>query len=377
MAVAAKDKGPASDEIMGIDKMKPLLAASKREPVKAAFGLTAGGDAVLLLDRNKKPKGVLSALKGGAAKGKIQLAQASLRFGRAEVDPEYDAAMIRFFINKDVPGNFRPRLLEVVKRASYQKVEFNVDTSLEEEPEEEDEATQPVAPAPEATVAPETVIPPAPPLPAPPPPDAASLGRALRALAARIPLAAGDDTARKASLLGLANDANTGLKLNDLAAATRAIEELRTSLDAAPSIPAAPVAPAADNATNFAKCRLIWESSRKKVEQDISRLTGALIRAYGVEGIGDEVADAFRQRVSPILNTFDESLSDKLDEAINQTDPERHAASVSDARALIERYTTFLSSEPLIHALDGNPLVPMAIEKTMGAALKALAATVR
>src|SRR3954447_12112558 len=104
MAVATKGKGSAADEIMGPEKMKPLLSLSKREPVQAAFGLTAAGDPVLLLDRKRKPKGVLSALKGEAGKAKLQLAPATLRFGRVEVDPDYDASMVRFFVNKETPA---------------------------------------------------------------------------------------------------------------------------------------------------------------------------------------------------------------------------------------------------------------------------------
>ena len=40
MAVAVKQKGPASEAIMAPEKMKPLLALSKREPVQAAIGMT-------------------------------------------------------------------------------------------------------------------------------------------------------------------------------------------------------------------------------------------------------------------------------------------------------------------------------------------------
>ena len=45
----------------------------------------------------------------------------SVRFGRAEVDTDYDSSMVRFFLNKDAPGNMRIRLVEVVKRIPYQR----------------------------------------------------------------------------------------------------------------------------------------------------------------------------------------------------------------------------------------------------------------
>ena len=70
-------------------------------------------------------------------------------------------------------------------------------------------------------------------------------------------------------------------------------------------------------------------------------------------------------------------MSDKLDEVINETDPAKRAARVAEARSMLDRYESFLSSEPLIAALDANPLMPMAIAKTMSGVLKALSASVR
>ena len=136
------DKEPASDKIMTAAKMKPLLALSKREPVQAAVGLTADGDGVVLLDKKLKPKKVLAMLKAEAAKAKIQLQPSTLRFGKAEVDPEYDPGMVRFFVNKEAPGNMRAKLVVVFKQAAYSKVEFNVDPSFEEEPEDEQESQE-------------------------------------------------------------------------------------------------------------------------------------------------------------------------------------------------------------------------------------------
>ena len=51
---------------------------------QAAIGLTADGEGVILRDKRAKPKKVFSMLKASAAKAKVNLANASLRFGRAE-----------------------------------------------------------------------------------------------------------------------------------------------------------------------------------------------------------------------------------------------------------------------------------------------------
>src|SRR4051795_903202 len=132
-------KAPVSDSIMPAAKMKSLLALSKREPVQAAIGLSADGEGIILLDKKAKPRKVAAMLRASAVKAKIQLNTGSVRFGRAEVDTDYDPGTVRFFVNKDAPGAMRMKLVEVVKRIPFQKVEINVDPSLNEEPEEETE----------------------------------------------------------------------------------------------------------------------------------------------------------------------------------------------------------------------------------------------
>ena len=86
------------------DKIKPLLALSKREPVQAAIGLTADGDGVILLDKKLKPRKVLALLKSNAAKVKIQLQPSTLRFGKAEVDTDYDLEWCGFSSTRNRPA---------------------------------------------------------------------------------------------------------------------------------------------------------------------------------------------------------------------------------------------------------------------------------
>jgi hypothetical protein len=242
MAVAAKSKGPASDSIMAPEKMRPLLALSKQEPVHAAIGLTADGEGLILLDKKAKPKKVFAMLRSDAAKAKLQLNGSSLRFGRAEVDVDYDPGMVRFFVNKETPGMMRVKLLEVVKRVPYQKVEINIDPSLEDEPEDETEHQEPSA---------QTAAPAAPPEAPPMPPtaglDLEALKHELAALIGRIPNAAGSDAARRTSLAGFAAEANNAIKESHAEAAAAAIGRLRTALDTPPVAPPLPAqAPAAN-----------------------------------------------------------------------------------------------------------------------------------
>ena len=209
-------KAPTSDSIMAADRMKPLLALSKRDPVQAAIAVTTDGEGVILLDKKAKPKKVAALLRAAAAKAKLQLNPASIRFGRAEVDTDYDSGMVRFFINKDAPGNMRIKLVEVVKRCAYQKVELNVDPTLEEDTDEDEAEATSDTPAGE------------PPQPVARPTDPAALAAELAALMRRIPEVT--DAAAKAPLLKFATEANAAIKSGSLDAATLAIAELRAGL---------------------------------------------------------------------------------------------------------------------------------------------------
>ncbi len=350
-------KAPASDAIMESGRMKPLLALSKREPVQVAIALTSDGDALMLLDKKAKPRKVLAMLRADAAKAKLQLNGASLRFGRAEVDTDYDPGMVRLFVNKEAPGNMRMKLVELVKRIPYQKVEINVDAALEEESDDETTAEETAAVTPVAA------------------PDSEAMKRALAALVGQIDAASGADTNRRATLAKLAGDANASIKAEDFPAAQDFITKLAAAIGTQTAN--APARSAPTGAVQYAKCRLIWLSTRKKVEADIAKLSDAVRDAFADEGIGDALGGLFRSKVAPVMNGFDESLADTLDAAINQTDPAKHAVLVDEARQIIGRYQSFLASEALIAKLDENTLMPMAIAKTMSATLQALSASIR
>ena len=390
----------ASESIMAPDKMKPLLALSTSKPVQAAIGLTVDGEGIILLDKRAKPRKVMSMLRGDAGKAGLKLNAATLRFGRAEVDTDYDATMVRFFINKEAPGNMRIKLVEVVKKIAYQKVEFNVDPALEEDTEEEDvasggeaSATAPVTAAPSEAARPAPAGGPAPRVAPPPPPappalDGAVLMGQLRDLIGRIPAAAGDDASRKAALSALAGAAGAGLKSGDLAAAAEAIGKLRAALAApaaspgtAPASDGARIADAAAGGTAgavaYGKARLIWISTRKKVIGDIDKVMEGLRAGYADEDLGDDLAVQFKSQVEPILTSLDESLADALDDAINQTDAAKRAAKVAEARAIVGRYQSYLAGEPLIAWLDENPFVPVSIAATLSNTLQALSAAIR
>jgi hypothetical protein len=370
--MADKKAGPTPDDIMAPAEMKPLLIKSKQEPVNCAIGLTEDKLGVVLLHRRMKPKKLLAELKKKAKDVKLNLDAGSLRFGTAEVDPDIDSALVRFKINKNAPGTMEPKLREHIKKSGFTKVEIVIDESLEEESEDETEAEDGSAAA--------QAAPPPPPPPQQPQqqqPDAAALARTLTQLVQQIPTVAGGNAAVQQPLVKLAGAAQASLKGGDLAAAADGIDELRRALAAAAEqAKLAQQAESGGGAVTYAKSRLAWLAARKKVESEIEKLRGAIVAAYQDEGIAPELEKAYRERVAPVLTGLDERLADKLDAATNETDPNKRAALVAEAKQIMADYQAFLASEKIIADLDDNPFVPLAIRQTVSATLATLAKAV-
>lgn len=370
------------EKIMPIAKIKSLLALSKRDPVNVAICLTSDSDGLMLLDKKAKPRSLSSLLKTEAGKAKIALNVGTMRFGRAEVDPDYDPSMVRLFVNKEAPGNMRAKLVEVVRKGGFQKVEINIDASIDAEPETEG---APVTAAPEVLTPPPKVA---------EKPDPAALNKELAMLARRIPEVPETDPAR-AKLLKLANSINVLIKTNNTQTASDSLkqlrEELREALDAAgvgvgqvvqngadqPKPGGAPDAKAAkDGPVAYAKARMAWQATRKKLDADLQTLRGAIRDSFAEDGNVDTIDREFVARTKPVLETLDDSLADTLDDAINATDAAKRAELVSQSKQIIKRYQDFIASDILMRELDGNPFVPLSTTKVMTATLGTLATAV-
>jgi hypothetical protein len=350
-------KAPVSDSIQTTDKMKPLLALSKKEPVQAAIGLTSDGDGLILLDKKAKPKKVMSMLKQAAGKAKMNLNSSSLRFGRAEVDTDYDPGCIRFFVNKEAPGMMRVKLIEVAKRIPYQKVELNVDPTLENEPEEEVEG-QEANPAQNGAQQ----------------PDAGALKQRLTGLVQRIGSVIGTSPNLRAELLNLAKQGQTTLAALDLTAALAAIEQLQSALDGATA--QGKTTGATGSTTQYAKARLAWLAVRKQMVADLDKLRDAMLQHYQDANIAGDLNRSYSQKVEPILSVLDEALADALDDATNAGDAQKRSEAVTQAKELIQSYQNFLGSESIIKDIDSNPFVPLQISATLTKTLTTLSAAV-
>ena len=76
-----------------------------------------------------------------------------------------------------------------------------------------------------------------------------------------------------------------------------------------------------------------------------------------------------------MLDTLDLRLAHHLDEA-DLASGQARTEKLAESKAIIAEYVAFLQHEPLIADLDSNPFVPLAIQKTVGTTLAALAAAV-
>jgi hypothetical protein len=357
-------KAPASEQILAASKLRALLALSKEndateaDRLPAAIALTIDGDGLILIDKRGQPRAVEAALKSEAAKAKISLNTSTLRRGHAWIDPAYDPTMVRFALTKEAPSSMRARLVEVVKGAGYMKVELTVDESIEAEPE----TIAAAAPG---------EFPPPPALPQPAL-SAQALAAELAGLARRIVLTAGDNTSLRAELLKLANDANIALKANQLETVATTLHTLAERLGE--PTPVASSAPDAAAAT-YAKSRQAWVGTRSRVEADITRLRAALLAEYGQRQEVSAIVSAYDQKVQTVLDTLDLRLAHHLDEAALASGQAR-TEKLAESKAIIAEYVAFLQHEPLIADLDSNPFVPLAIQKTVGTTLAALAAAV-
>lgn len=323
--------GPSPYDVMPPDQIKALLLISKREPISAAIGMTADKAGVILLHKKTRPKQLAAVLKAQAKKVLLPLDAPTLRFGTAEVDTDIDPTLVRFRVNKDVPGMFSPKLRDTLKPAGFHKVEFIVDPELDAEPE---------ADGTEAGGEAGTDDPWGP------------LGPDLAALIQRISTAAAGNAGRRRILVDLATAANAHLKARaDVAAAVAAIETLRKALDATGAAPPA------------AKALPLWQEAKDGVDTQLRTLADALHKTgiptlASVAGEVETLLDRLRVTLVAALMEYDGAPSDKTRAA---------------ALAAVQKALAWLDAEPRVAAIDRNPFgVTVTVGATIGAALRQL-----
>jgi hypothetical protein len=402
-----KGKKQASpDDIMSVSEIRPLLKLAKGgKPVSAVVGLSADGEAVLLMHKQAAPKKLRSMLIKQAQDAGLDLDVRSVRFGRATTD-EGDEGVLKLTVNREPSGSaLHMQVKKRVKPAGFGDVIFITDPSIENESEEGEQPAPGAAPPQGEAAAPQpAAAPPSPPAPpeaaaapppaAPPPPSAPAqpdMSQLTRRLGALIPMVAAAPSDRKAALGQLATAAGAAVKgaTPDAANLVDQLEhELRAAAAAAPpsaaasppaapppppSAPAAPQATPADSAARVQKSRAVWIATRRALEGKLDTLLGKMADAYKDHAFGAELEKHFHAGVEPILSQFDHRLSDALDGVAGATDSGQQKALLAQAQQIVAGYESYLASEKLIRQLDSNPFAPgLNIEATLTASLDAL-----
>jgi hypothetical protein len=210
---------------MEIAEMKRLLneAKSNKKPIGCAVGLSKDAKtALILMHRSHQGPEVGRNLK--TATPDI----VNMRFGTAQIDEE-DHKLVRLVLNRPVTG-IAKKLIKTLKGTGYTKVKLGLEDGTPVEGAEDEEQEGVEGETEEHT---QQTAPPPPPKQEEVPPDAEELKKQLKALAERIPAAAGTEAAR-AALLKLARETQTFIATNSLKYAATSIEQLRRAIEAAP-----------------------------------------------------------------------------------------------------------------------------------------------
>jgi len=121
----------------------------------------------------------------------------------------------------------------------------------------------------------------------------------------------------------------------------------------------------------FTQARLRWDSARKQIQADVSKLQADLAQrnltdfALLTAGVGR------------ILEDFDASLLDTLDDALNAQDPDERRRHHQAALNQIATYQVLVNSDPLIPHVDAHPDVKTKIQSTLNETLAELASKLK
>jgi hypothetical protein len=384
-AAKAEAEAQAEEEtdspVLLTTKMIPLLRELRKGEARMhAMITTAGKNTAVLIMRRAIPPSRRKLLaefvdaKGGA------------KFIVGEC--LYEEKALTFVVQSKASG-----LAKRVRQALLDQTELRIkvrvrgeDGELELEGEDDAEADAALAQA---------GLPPAPPLPerlqtapeAPPAPDAAALrwAQSLPPLRERLEAALRAQHPEASKLRALIAYAAEKVQQRDHVAALAALDRIESLLDATPPPPlsapmsAAAAAPAGPRplapAIVYTQTRLAWVATRTKVQAELRKLEAAILERYKGQLVRPQVAKSVRQ-FDRVLALFDESLSDKLDGALNSADEAEKQRWHAEARTVIEKYQGYLADDPLVQALDDNPFLPVAVRATLDKTLSTLAAKI-
>ncbi|MBL8797297.1 MAG: hypothetical protein JNM56_25570 [Planctomycetia bacterium] len=131
----------------------------------------------------------------------------------------------------------------------------------------------------------------------------------------------------------------------------------------------------------FTQARLVWDATRKSVQSQLQGLEKQIITVC--KQINDDPnapqeidLDALTSQVKTIytiLDRLDQRLIDKLDDALNASDPAQREELHREAKGILDEYEKYVTDDPLFNAIDNNGFMPTTLRKSVLAAVQGLA----
>ncbi|MGH7040907.1 MAG: hypothetical protein ACREFY_02095 [Acetobacteraceae bacterium] len=118
----------------------------------------------------------------------------------------------------------------------------------------------------------------------------------------------------------------------------------------------------------FMQSRLIWDQTRKQVQAELQKLEQTVLAECKDEPDFATISGNSKILYT-ILDFLDERLIDKLDEALNASDPADVKARQNEAREVINEYVDYIAADELLHDIDDNGFVDIAIVSTLNSQL--------
>ncbi|WP_077035578.1 hypothetical protein [Pelomonas sp. KK5] len=192
-------------------------------------------------------------------------------------------------------------------------------------------------------------------------------------------LAAGGDAAGRIRQ-GVA-DAGDLARKKDFAAAQGLLDQVEQWLSETPAPAAGGAAKPTPSLVELQKARLTWDGLRKTVQSQFSSIESAVMAAVREHNADPEAEDRFDEaalgtglkQLFDKLDTMDQGLIDKLDEALNAEGAQRDAR-YAEAAVLVQKFRAFASGDPLLAFVDDNGFASTDIRAKVDGALADLSA---
>lgn len=119
----------------------------------------------------------------------------------------------------------------------------------------------------------------------------------------------------------------------------------------------------------LAKAAQVWDATCTKARGELKRVHDAFVAAADGHGIAEQLGKTFHDAMQPLHQALDSTLARKLHEVNAAADHPARAKAAAEAKGLVEHHRKHTAEHPVLRAIEGNPLVPVAIKALLHAGL--------